>query len=108
MASPTHVAMVNEIKERAMQRCLDLSLALIDRMLGSDGETFGDGPIGRGDRILRFQDLGKSGALDILQVQSPKVYEKLLQQYIRDIRESPFEKQPVNTSQTISANGSGY
>jgi hypothetical protein len=105
--------MVNEIKERAMQRCLDLSLALIDRMLGSDGETFGDGPIGRGDRILRFQDLSQSGALDILEVQSPKVYQKLLQQYIKDIRESPFEKKAASPPSTQSQlvpdqNATGY
>ena len=85
--------MVSEIQKRAMQRCLDLSLALIDRMLGPDGETFGDGPIGRGDRILRFQELTQSGAMDILQVQSPKVYNMLLKQYVKDIRESPFGKQ---------------
>ena len=91
MSSPTQVEMVSEIQKRAMQRCLDLSLALIDRMLGPDGETFGDGPIGRGDRILRFQELSQSGAMDILQVQSPKVYNMLLKQYVKDIRESPFE-----------------
>ena len=93
MSSPTQVEMVSEIQKRAMQRCLDLSLALIDRMLGPDGETFGDGPIGRGDRILRFQELTQSGAMDILQVQSPKVYNMLLKQYVKDIRESPFGKQ---------------
>jgi uncharacterized membrane protein YedE/YeeE len=42
----------------AEARCLDLATALTDSSMGTDGASFGDSPLSRGNRILRFQDMG--------------------------------------------------
>ena len=52
--------------------------------------AFGDREISRGQRILRFQMDSLSGAVDILRMQSPRIYEDYVRQYLRDIKESPI------------------
>lgn len=89
MTTPVH-ELLDEVKERAFDRCMELAHALVEAQLGSDGETFGDAPLNRGDRILRFQDYAQRGVLDHLKVISPKWYERMYRQYLKDIKESPL------------------
>lgn len=90
MPTSNNVELWNDIRDQAMQRCMDLSRELIDASLSEDGMAFGDRPVTRGQRILRFQMDALSGALDILKVQSPRIYEDYVNQYLRDIAQSPL------------------
>lgn len=92
MPTNNNVELWNEIREQAFERTLDLATELIGASLGEDGEAYGDRPLSRGNRILRFQMDAQSGALDILKVQSPRIYEDYVKQYLRDISETPLVK----------------
>lgn len=95
MPTSNNVELWDEIREQAYKKCLDLSKELIESSLTTDGMAFGDRELSRGQRILRFQMDARMGALDILKVQSPRVYEDYVRQYLRDIKESPITN-PVN------------
>jgi hypothetical protein len=85
-----NLELMQEVREQAIAECMDLSENLIDSMLGPDGETVGDRPLDRGHRIARVEDMSRRGVMDILKVISPPVYEKIVRQYIRDIKDSPL------------------
>ena len=93
MPTSNNVELWDEIREQSFQRCLDLSRELIDASLTPDGMAYGDRDLSRGQRILRFQMDARMGALDILKVQSPRIYEDYVRQYLQDINESPLVKQ---------------
>jgi hypothetical protein len=84
--------MMDEVRQQAFDRCIDLSKELIASMLGSDGETVGDKPLDRGQRIARVEDMARRGVMDMLKVISPRVYDNLVKQYVRDVDESPLMK----------------
>lgn len=90
MPTSNNVELWDEIRDQAMQKCLDLSRELIDASLTPDGMAYGDREISRGQRILRFQMDAASGAIDILRYQSPRIYEDYVNQYLRDIQDSPL------------------
>ena len=90
MATSNNIELWNEIREQALQKCLDMARELIDSSLSPEGMAFGDTELTRGQRILRFQMDAASGALDILMFQSPRIYEDYVNQYLRDIKESPL------------------
>lgn len=85
-----NVELMNEVRQQAFDRCMDLSQSLIASMLGSDGETVGDKPLDRGQRIARVEDMSRRSVMDMLKVISPPVYEKIVRQYIRDVKDSPL------------------
>lgn len=92
MPTSNNVELWDEIREQSFQKCLDLSRELIDASLTPEGMAYGDRDLSRGQRILRFQMDARMGALDILKVQSPRIYEDYVRQYLRDIAESPLAK----------------
>lgn len=99
MPTSNNVELWDEIREQSFQRCLDLSRELIDASLTPDGMAYGDRDLSRGQRILRFQMDARMGALDILKVQSPRIYEDYVRQYLRDIADSPLvQPAPVQPS----------
>lgn len=85
MAAPLTVERINRAEEQAFERCLELSVRLIDAMTGPDGETVGDRPMSRSDRILRFLDLAQQGALDVLKVINPELHDALRREYAKDM-----------------------
>lgn len=87
-----NVELMDEVRQQAFDRCIDLSKELIASMLGPDGETVGDKPLDRGQRIARVEDMARRGVMDMLKVISPKVYDNLVKQYVRDVDESPLMK----------------
>lgn len=105
MPTNNNLELWNEIREQAFQRTLDLSMELINASLGPDGEAYGDRQIDRGQRILRFQMDALSGALDILKMQSPAIYEDYVNQYVRDINESPLVKKFPRQQQPMPLSG---
>ncbi len=99
MPTSNNIELWNEIRDQAMQKCIDLSRELIESSLTPDGMAYGDRELSRGKRILRFQMDARMGALDILKVQSPRIYEDYVRQYLRDIAESPLaQPAPVQPS----------
>jgi len=90
MPTSNNVELWDEIRDQAMQKCLDLSRELIEASLTPDGMAYGDQEISRGQRILRFQMDAASGAIDILRYQSPRIYEDYVNQYLKDIQDSPL------------------
>lgn len=99
MPTSNNVELWDEIREQSFQRCLGLSRELIDASLTPEGMAYGDRDLSRGQRILRFQMDARMGALDILKVQSPRIYEDYVRQYLRDIAESPLaQPAPVQPS----------
>ena len=92
-----NVELMEEVRQQAFDECMDLSESVISSMLGPDGETVGDKPLDRGQRIARVEDMSRRGVMDMLKTISPPVYEKIVRQFIRDIKDSPFmETSPEN------------
>lgn len=88
-----NVELWNEIRDQAFEVTLDMALQMVEMSLSPNGEAYGDHQITRGQRILRFQLDALHGAVDILKVQSPKIYTQYVAQYMRDIGESPLAQQ---------------
>ena len=82
---PADVAIANEAADRARVELMGIFKDLIPRNLGSGGESYGMVPMDRGERILQFEEDARSGALDILKVQSPDIYWDYVQEYISDV-----------------------
>ena len=96
--STVNADLIAEIQERSLDRCVDLSLSIIDASLG-----IGDKNLSRQDRIARFYDDAQSGALDAMKVIRPDLYREAIRQYVKDVGNSPlitFEpseyEEPVN------------
>lgn len=87
MPTALSVDMLNEVRERARQQCMELSLAMIEALLNPDGSTYGDTNLSRPQRVARFIQDAESGALDILKVQSPTIYERYVRDYVHDVRD---------------------
>ena len=96
-----NVELMEEVRQQAFDECMSLSESIIGSMLGPDGETVGDRPLDRGQRIARIEDMSRRGVMDILKVISPPVYDKLVRQFIKDIKESPL----IPDATDASANG---
>lgn len=90
MADALPAEMLKDVQEIALEECIEISLELLDNVIGADGSSFGDRELSRGNRILRFMDDAESGALDILRVQSPEVFASYVQEYRDDIANSPI------------------
>lgn len=84
MASLT-AELLGEIRERAKTEALAISKDLIAVMDGVDDET-----LSRADRIARFLDDAQSGALDVMKVIRPDLYDKAIADYQRDVAQSPL------------------
>lgn len=89
MAS-TNLDIWNDVREQARAKLLDLVKSTMAAQMGPDGEGFGDRTPSRAQRIARFNDDARSGALDILRVQSPRIYEQYVREYQRDVMASPL------------------
>lgn len=108
MPSGIPADIVDEVQERAMARITELSEELLKRMHRSDGTTFGDVQLSRGERILRFQDYAERGVLDALRVVKPELLDRMERQYRDDVMSSPFsrpESQRDTTPPPISPRG---
>ena len=77
-------------EEQALDRLIEITIELVEAMLGPNGRAYGDVPLDRGDRIARFEDMARRGVLDILQTISPPTYDDLLAGYLKDVAESPL------------------
>lgn len=93
MASSLTPDIVDDARDRAIEKCVGVLIPAIERQLRDDGTTYGDEPLSRGDRILRFQDWAQRGVLNTLRAVKPELYESVLRQYQRDIAESPIVTQ---------------
>lgn len=82
------IALLKDVEEQSLDRCMDLSLALIDTQLGPDGSAYGDVAVARADRIARFIDLAERGVLDELEVMSKPTFDMLLRDYLHDVAAS--------------------
>ncbi len=85
IVSTLNADLVKEIQERSIQQCVDLSLDLIDSMLG-----VGDSSMSREDRIARFQIDAADGTLDVLKVIRPDLYQRTVKQMVVDVGNSPL------------------
>ena len=102
MPESAFVSMVPEIKQRATDRSLDVSLRIIQSQLGVYDE-----PLDRGERILRFLDFSHSGVLDILGTVKPKLQAQLISTYRRDMaQEMRVQHGHGDLSQQEGDNGS--
>ena len=93
---------MERIEEKATSDCLAILEGVVDQMLDDNGSTYGDSDLKRGERIARVMDLAARGVLDILEVISPPTYEKLVRQYINDLKASPLMA-PVPTPEPMFA-----
>lgn len=79
------VELWDDVREQAIAELRELGPDLIGAMLSTDGGAPGDEPLSRSDRILQFMDDARSGALDILMVQSAWRYEERVRQFKADM-----------------------
>jgi len=82
--------MLNDIRQQSYDQCLWVARALIDVNLDSDGGAYGDRAMTVGERIQRFIDDAKMGAIDILEVQSPEIFKSMTAQFTQDLQDSPL------------------
>lgn len=85
MSQAPEVALLQEAGQEAKRQLLEIAQVMYGVVMGTDGETFGDRQMTRSDRILRIVMAAKDGTLDILRVQSPRIYVQAMNQYVRDI-----------------------
>ena len=88
--STTNLDIWNDVREAARGRLMDMVKATMLAQMGPDGAGFGDHTPSRGQRIARFEQDARSGALDILRVQSPTIYERYGREYRQDVMASPL------------------
>lgn len=91
MPESDEVAILRDAGEQAKAQLMDIAKAMYGITMGTDGETFGDAQMSRSDRILQWVIAARDGTLDILRVQSPRIYDQGLKQYQRDLA-AEFEK----------------
>jgi hypothetical protein len=101
MPTNNNIELWNEVRDQAFERCMELSRELIETSLSPEGMAFGDKEMTRGQRILRFQMDAASGALDVLKYQSPRIYEDYVDQYLRDVKDSPLVQRLVQQPPVI-------
>lgn len=99
--SESEVELMNDVRDQALQECLDLSLELIKSQLGTDGNAFGDHEISPSDRIARFVDYADRGILDILKGMGAPVYDTLVREYVQDMMKSPLMQPTPKTAQYL-------
>jgi hypothetical protein len=92
VASGIPADLIDEVYDRAIERVPELASEVAGRMLRPDGTTFGDETLTRGERIQRFLDYAERGVLDALRTVKPELLERLVKQYLEDIRSGPFEQ----------------
>lgn len=90
MSNGLTIEMMDEVRTQAIQHGVELAKELISVNLGPNREAYGDTEMSVGQRIQRFIDDAKSGAVDILQAQSPAIYKEYVAQFTRDINDSPL------------------
>lgn len=92
--------LVDEVYKRSMERITEMAIEVIKAVLRPDGTTFGDTDLNRGERIQRFQDYAQRGVLDALETVKPELLKRLVEQYNKDMSESPFVRRggpPTNS-----------
>ena len=87
-----NVAIWEEIRRQAYAEIRDTAKMLIESNLSAEGSAYGDRPLSLGDRIERFIMDAQDGTLDILRYQSPAIYKEYVEQYAKDVMNSPLMK----------------
>lgn len=83
--SAVNAELVDDIKKRAFDECIDLAQAMIASQMGVN-----DHALSRGQRIARFVERAQSGALDAMKGINPDLYRRTVRQYVDDIGNSPI------------------
>lgn len=82
-------SLVEEIQKRAVDAIVSLNLEAIDAILG-----VGDTQLTPAQRIARFWDDANSGALDIMKGLRPDLYERTVNEFVRDVGASGLVNPP--------------
>lgn len=85
MPQTQEVAELQEAGQLAKRLLLEDARAMYGVVMGTDGETFGDRPMSRGDRLLRIVMAANDGSLDVLRQQSPKIYQREMRDFQHDL-----------------------
>lgn len=85
MSGNAFIDLMDDVQEQSLERCMDLTMALIESQLGPDGNAYGDTPMTRDDRIARFEDYARRGVLDALRQMGAPVYDQLVREYRDDM-----------------------
>lgn len=81
---------MEEVRSQSIAQGIEIARALIANSMGANGEAYGDREMSVGQRIQRFMDDARSGAVDILEKQSPAIYKEYVAQFTKDINDSPL------------------
>ena len=82
-------SLVEEIEKRAVKEIVELNLDAIDAILG-----VGDTALTPAQRIARFWDDANSGALDIMKGLRPDLYDRTVNEFVRDVNASGLVNPP--------------
>lgn len=94
---------VNEAMRRAEEELLERYADLMPLNVGPNGESYGMRPMTRGERIEAFLMRARSGALDILRAQSPAVFGRYVDEFIKDVEQTPMYAQTPQMQQMRAA-----
>jgi len=90
MTNNMSIDIMEEVRVQSIAQGVEIAKALIASSMGANGEAYGDREMSVGQRIQRFMDDARSGAVDILQQQSPDIYKEYVAQFTKDINDSPL------------------
>jgi hypothetical protein len=85
MPQTQEVAELQEAGQLAKRLLLEDARAMYGVVMGTDGETFGDRPMIRGDRLLRIVMAANDRSLDVLRDQSPRIYQREMRDFQHDL-----------------------
>ena len=90
MTNNMSIDIMEEVRSQSIAQGVEIAKALIANSMGANGEAYGDREMSVGQRIQGFMDDARSGAVDILQKQSPDIYNEYVAQFTKDINDSPL------------------
>lgn len=90
MSNNMSIDIMEEVRVQSIAQGVEIARALIANSMGANGEAYGDREMSVGQRIQRFMDDARSGAVDILEKQSPAIYKEYVAQFTKDINDSPL------------------
>jgi hypothetical protein len=87
----TSKAYLDSVEELVFEMCKDIEDGLTDSMIDGDGLAYGDVPLSREERILKFVEDEESGVHVVLKVQDPDEFIRREDQFRRDVKDAGLD-----------------
>jgi hypothetical protein len=79
---------LDSVEEMAFEILKDLEDSAVEAMVDAKGLAYGDVPLTREDRIMKYLMDEQGGVLQVLQLQNPDEFRKRVAQFERDVQDA--------------------